>query len=59
MERTIEALTTKEKVKMESRKERERQMEAAPGELSQRDTSFSHIFFFLKYYFLGYAARTF
>lgn len=46
MERTIEALTTKEKVKMESRKETERQMEAAPGELSQRDISFSHFFFF-------------
>lgn len=45
MKRTTGALTTKEQVKMESHKKRERQMEVAPGELCQRDISCLHFFF--------------
>jgi hypothetical protein len=44
MGRTAEALTTKEKVKMEGHKEREQQMEVASGELCQHDINFFNIF---------------
>lgn len=44
MDRTIDVLTTKKKVKMESHKESEGQMEVGPGELCQCDISFIHFF---------------
>lgn len=59
MDRTTEALTTKEKVKMENHKERERQMEVAPGKLCQCNISCLHFFFFFKVLFSRFCCQNF